>query len=1195
LSHYFKGQAQKQPTALGSLLQSSAYGSAIPVGYGMTQSVLLAIWAANLRQGGSIKKFKQFKKGITDYVEDIDFLLGHNPIRGVNQLMYNGGLIPLTFTSQSFSYDGSGSVEVTDDHFYGVIAVTCEKEYSFDVDDFGSTSGPQTLTGTFEVPLWNALENGPDPTDNSATRNFPFCYSWTPPSYGVAGDGPTVSIEDNGQLAGLTVKVYYTQLMDATSFQAPITKYRMFLEAQLGSGNEYSDADRSDQQIIYPQFAGLGSTEIDLGASGALPQINPEVAFKWGIYSTGDADFMDMVEDIFKSGLAQAALDAVPNYTQQERGLSSYDLPGCVQKKVGNGSYDRPVTEGNFLVVVATNPSGSIASDAISDTQGNSWTPVFESDLSYQVWYAQANASGANAVTVSGLPAGAGPFTILGPPTGGWGPPSSGGGSCFGSDFAAWSLVVSQAGVSGENGCTFNSAQTCSSGPCSMPTLPANAIISGIYAYADPTYTGSNGEAYFIITTPSGGHTFVGGPESYLIGTDPSVIPECSFEFFGLATLPAAPGADYTYGATCTSYGIKVVYYLSELIQFEVAGADTVDQVVKSTGSSATLATTNQAPFPAYTLNLGISIGGSGTPLPVPANWKATLPQSNYNAAQSGAVLSPLVTAIERTVRVPASLTVQQTLTDGTAFCAVAFKATTPSSFPLPLGDYIDKASFDLVRQQCRANGLYGSLAMTSQSSGSDWLKSLFAAADAAAVYLGNKLFALPYSEVSTAGNGAFYTAPTAAGPIASLVAGAGQSPNADFVDPPELAPADRIDLPNVLQLQIICRENNYNQLVITQPESATLSLYGMRKADPVVMNCVQDPLVAQMLLGIMVRRSQYGGDVYSFTLSPRWMLLSPMDLVEITDVLAGIVGVPVRLTSVAEQEDLSLACEAEPFIYGMCAPTPYTAAIPAPNPLDTNESAGDVNAPLIFEPVPQLCAEQNQAQLWLVISSSSADYGGCQVYVSTDGGSSYNAAGPPLNSNAIMGLLTAVWPAANDPDTTNNLFLDMSESGEPVQSISLQEENQFLLPCIVTGADITIENNGTAVASISLPDFENDGTLVCEPSLAFNYELMAYAVATLTSTNAYELMATGSGNELRRSVYDAPNTGGVGITHSVGETFAVLPPDGQGIFKINMPSQWVGVEVFFKILSFNSFGNALQSLSDVPAYSYTPTGVPYS
>src|ERR1700679_1957690 len=94
-----KAQAAQAPTALGSMLQASTYGMTIPVIYGMTQSPLLVIWAANLRQGGSTKKFKQLKKGVTAYVENIDFLIGSNPILGVNQMWINGATIPLALVT----------------------------------------------------------------------------------------------------------------------------------------------------------------------------------------------------------------------------------------------------------------------------------------------------------------------------------------------------------------------------------------------------------------------------------------------------------------------------------------------------------------------------------------------------------------------------------------------------------------------------------------------------------------------------------------------------------------------------------------------------------------------------------------------------------------------------------------------------------------------------------------------------------------------------------------------------------------------------------------------------------------------------------------------------------------------------------------------------------------------------------------
>lgn len=104
----------------------------------MTQSPLLAIWAANLRQGGSVKKFKQLKKGITAYVENIDFLLGHNPIMGVQQMWNNGSPYPLNFVSLQFVSEAPWTIP-PDDNFYAVIAVTITEAYNVTFNDYGGT------------------------------------------------------------------------------------------------------------------------------------------------------------------------------------------------------------------------------------------------------------------------------------------------------------------------------------------------------------------------------------------------------------------------------------------------------------------------------------------------------------------------------------------------------------------------------------------------------------------------------------------------------------------------------------------------------------------------------------------------------------------------------------------------------------------------------------------------------------------------------------------------------------------------------------------------------------------------------------------------------------------------------------------------------------------------------------------------
>ena len=1225
-----KAAASTKPTALGSLLQAATYGQTIPVIYGMTQSPLLAIWTANIRQGGGTKKLKQDLKGITSYVENIDFLLGHNPIMGVQQCWNNGSPIPLNFVNVALGGSGQPSYTIADPYFYALIAVTVDTTYTdVEFNDYGG-SGPQSLTGTMPTPCWNTLFSGP--AWISQQSNFPYTYRWEP-SY-----GPTFYLD--GQFyAGQSgvVTAYYSQLRAATSYLPPIQKEMLFFEPQLGDGDEYAEANLTAQQIIYPMFAGLGSSAIDLGIAGVIPQLQVEVQGKWGLYSTGDADFADMIEDIFRSGVAQAAIGDTsgtsPGFTAVEHGLSGYSYPACVQNQFLGAvdgpflpiPYNQPNTLGNFLVVIATSGFGTTL--GISDTAGNTWTAVLASGIGVQVWWAQVKANGPNTVTITG--------------------------------------------------------QTNDSG--------------------------------------------------------------------------------------------------TQL--FEIGGVDTFDSATVGTSPSVSQVTTNQQNFPAYIMavSLWFDTGTFNTTPNIPLWTPLSAPNNAYG------ISPPYELTFSRIVKTPGTytFTMPQPTFNPTSICSLAFKcAIAPPTNPAPVGDFIDNYSLDLVRQQCRANGLWGSLTMDSQQAASDWLTTLYQAADAAPLFMGFKLYSVPYSEVSAVGNGAIYNAPTACGPVANL-----STENGDFLASGNTAPltiktAARVDQPNVLQMQVINRTSNYNPSVVEQPDAVGISLFGVRKADPVVNNAIQDVSIARQILGIMVRKLQYGGDLYSFTLPAKWCLLSPMTLITVTDPLADINQVPVRITSMVEQSDGSLQCEAEPFIYGMYAPTPFSTSQSGGSAPSTGGTIEPVNIPIIFEPVPGLIGATNQGQVWLVISDSDPNYGGAQVYVSTDGGASYQIAGPPTTGNGIQGVTVGDWPAGSSPDTTSDLSVNLTESAETLESYPVATEDGFVNPCyvasgpatptlrgsalatttgtegvnltlpagsqvgdlavlfgsggyglcpppgatgpfmcapttwtvqlqlattgdwsllvcskILTSDDLTegvvtvevanlvafdvaagivvfegptggireIEGNNTAGANITITNTTSGAVLntdvaiywasarsdsppgdptlaVLTPSAgvsntlqtgittdaasiladqamsggavsvgnffasagngavavqiiveaggtpAVPYELMTYGVATLTSVFNYTLQATGAGNHLDRAVFGAP-TPTEGTDHPNGSAFALLPPSGQGICKLPLLPAWIGETVYFKLLPFNSFGVVSGTLSDATAYPYTILG----
>jgi Putative phage tail protein len=511
----------------------------------------------------------------------------------------------------------------------------------------------------------------------------------------------------------------------------------------------------------------------------------------------------------------------------------------------------------------------------------------------------------------------------------------------------------------------------------------------------------------------------------------------------------------------------------------------------------------------------------------------------------------------------------------------MSFKSTEPRRVAASLGNIIDDESLDLVRRQCRAYGLWGSLVMASQQAALEWLKlfgdagadqngGFAGAANMAYFWSGFRLKFFPYAEASKVGNGAIYISPTAAGPIADLDIAKGDFKWATDQMPVTVERTPQAeDAPNIFQFQIPCRASSYNQVVISQPLAGATARFGPRKESPKALDCVVDPTIARKLLMVRARRATLDRNRYPVTIDARWQLFEPGDLITITDEDMGIVRMPVRFASLEEDpKTLDFKCIMSRFIYGMCSPDAIVGSDPIGSGGDHGGDPGSVNIPIFFQPVPRLMKYGNQPQLWIVVSGGAQygsplvtpDYGGCEVLVSTDGGASYHAVGIIIG-NSVTGWLTADWPAAADPDTTNDLFVDVSESRGVVPQHPVSDEDNFIYPLWVDG--------GTA---------------------AVPYELGAWSVATLGTPYCYTLKATGGGtNHLRRAVYGAPQDG-TGVDHptSPASRFCVLNAAGQGMVKLDIDATWIGKTIYFKFPTFNPFYSHNQSWDDAVAYPYT-------
>lgn len=204
----------------------------------------------------------------------------------------------------------------------------------------------------------------------------------------------------------------------------------------------------------------------------------------------------------------------------------------------------------------------------------------------------------------------------------------------------------------------------------------------------------------------------------------------------------------------------------------------------------------------------------------------------------------------------------------------------------------------------------------------------------------------------------------------------------------------------------------------------------------------------------------------------------------------------------------------------------------------DINLAPGSTNAPIFYEPSAILT--NGAAVLWMIATGAASNWGGCQVWMSVDGGSSYGRVGTIVRGG-VQGLLTATLPSHADPDTTNTLSVNLTMSQASLISGSMIDADLLLNLCYVDG------------------------------------ELVSFQTATLTSAFNYDL------TYLRRGAYSSP----IG-SHASDSQFGRF---SQTTFRQEYPSNLVGTTIHVKLPAFNLFGSQLQDLSTVSDYTYTLTG----
>lgn len=481
---------------------------------------------------------------------------------------------------------------------------------------------------------------------------------------------------------------------------------------------------------------------------------------------------------------------------------------------------------------------------------------------------------------------------------------------------------------------------------------------------------------------------------------------------------------------------------------------------------------------------------------------------------------------------------------------------------------YVWLSTMATYQSFCLASGLWISPAYVNQTQMSSLIDDIAKATYSEVIWSSGVLQMIPRGTVALNANGYTYTPNTtplfsltdddfmantgsaaSVGSSASSAAGAA-SGGGSSDDPVSITRIRKSDQINNIKIECLDRANQYATAIVEVSDAALIDRFGRRGGSTQSLHLFCDVNAANVSAHLQLQ-DQSILNMYSFQLDERFCILDPMDLVEATDPnFPGLTNVGVRILDLVENDDGSIGCTAEEY--------PGTLGqVPQFN-IDTgqgliqnfNVAPGDALTPAIFD-VPVQLANVIGLETWLATCSETGNpnWGGCDVYLSTDNATYAKIA--TLSGPSRIGTLTANLPSGSDPDTTNTLSIDLTESQGQIEGGTQNDADTATTLCFVDG------------------------------------EYLSYQQATLTSTYHYNLGCNGapSTGYLRRGQWGSSNS-----NHLAGSLFVRMDDN---IVRIPYTKADIGRTIYIKLASFNIFGGGYQDLSEVTAYTHVIGGPP--
>lgn len=447
------------------------------------------------------------------------------------------------------------------------------------------------------------------------------------------------------------------------------------------------------------------------------------------------------------------------------------------------------------------------------------------------------------------------------------------------------------------------------------------------------------------------------------------------------------------------------------------------------------------------------------------------------------------------------------------------------------LGGFFPSSWLDLtsnaVRNYFAANNLFLSLMLDQAQKTSDVLKMLAEVCNGDFRWSGGVYQFIPYGDLPVTANGVTWTPNLT--PVYDFT-------DDDFIANPGEAPITvtykkSIDQFNRVQVEFLSRANNYDVETTPVAELQDLvQLYGPRPDSTRQFHAIKNPLTAQQVAQTLVQRHATVIRNYKFKVSNQFHLLDVLDIVSAAESSQWTGARPMRVVGIIEDpKERTLSIEAEDL--GVNTPQLYPT-----QPRTGNSGPGggsvpvDINPPVFIQPTYPLAkgVQRGYAELWVAVSgqNQSENWGGAEVFFSEDN-VSFESIGRVTSPAAMGSTLATLNASAADPDNSQTLQVDLSESGGVVSTVSNAKADSHHNLAWLGGEFVAF-------------------TTVAAGANAFQYNL----------------------TRLRRHLYQTPN-----LLRASGSDFVYLGFASNldpGIFRWSYPTGLIGKTVYFKFLSFN-------------------------